>query len=418
MDRIQARLLIPGRGDPIPDGVVVLDGAQISYAGPAAAAPATPGADSRHAAAVMPGMWDCHGHFLGSRVFDLAKMPLEPLALRAVRSARDLRAALDAGITSVREVGGLGIDLARVVAEGLLDGPAIYAAGAILSTTGGHADLHSYPLGWMADYSVRDGAMRLADGADGCMRAVREQLRRNARVIKICASGGVLSELDHPIHQQFTAAELRAIVEVAGLAERAVAAHCHGKPGIIAALEAGVLTIEHGSYLDEECCDAMKETGAILVPTRTIIEDILANLAAVPDYAAAKLVAIADVHAQAVALALQRGVTIAMGTDIGLTGSDLPNSWGRNGSELSHLVALGMTPRQAIEAATATAPLTLGPQAPRSGRLEAGYDADVITLDADPLADITVLASPAHVTGVWTAGRQVKGARPAGHSDA
>ncbi len=107
-----------------------------------------------------------------------------------------------------------------------------------------------------------------------------------------------------------------------------------------------------------------------------------------------------------------------MGTDIGLTGSDLPNSWGRNGSELSHLVALGMTPLQAIEAATATAPLTLGPQAPRSGRLEAGYDADVITLDADPLADITVLASPAHVTGVWTAGRQVKGARPAGHSDA
>jgi imidazolonepropionase-like amidohydrolase len=413
MDRIQARLLIPGSGDPIPDGVVVLDGPLISYAGRSATAPATPGAHSHEAVAVMPGMWDCHGHFLGSRVFDLAKMPLEPLALRAARSARDLRAALDAGITSVREVGGLGIDLARVVAEGVLDGPAIYAAGAILSTTGGHADLHSYPLGWMADFAARDGVLRLADGADGCMRAVREQLRRNAKVIKICASGGVLSEVDHPVHQQFTNAELRAIVEVAGLAERAVAAHCHGKPGIIAALQAGVRTIEHGSYLDEECCDAMKETGAILVPTRTIIEDILANLTAVPDYAAAKLVAIADAHAGAVALALQRGVTIAMGTDIGLTGSDLPNSWGRNGAELPHLAALGMTPLQAIEAATATAPLTLGPQAPRSGRLEAGYDADVITLDADPLADITVLASPGHVTGVWTAGRQVKGAPPA-----
>jgi imidazolonepropionase-like amidohydrolase len=203
-------------------------------------------------------------------------------------------------------------------------------------------------------------------------------------------------------------------VEVAGLAERAVAAHCHGKPGIIAALEAGVRTIEHGTYLDDECCDAMRETGAILVPTRTIVEDILANLAAVPDYAAAKLVAIADVHAAAVRLAHERGVTIAMGTDIGLTGSDLPNSWGQNGNELPHLVALGLTPLEAIEAATATAPLTLGPQAPRSGRLEAGYDADVITLDADPLADIGVLASPAHVTGVWTAGRQVKGAPPAG----
>jgi imidazolonepropionase-like amidohydrolase len=414
MDRIQARLLIPGAGDPVTDGVVVLDGSRISYAGPAAEAPATPGADTHQAAAVMPGMWDCHGHFLGSRVFDLAKMPLEPLALRAVRSARDLRAALDAGITSVREVGGLGIDLARVVSEGVLDGPAIYAAGAILSTTGGHADLHSYPLAWMEDFALRDGVLRLADGPDGCVRAVREQLRRDAKVIKICASGGVLSEVDHPVHQQFTNEELRAIVEVAGLAERAVAAHCHGKPGIIAALEAGVRTIEHGTYLDAECCDAMKETGAILVPTRTIIEDILANLTAVPDYAAAKLVVIADVHAGAVALALEHGVTIAMGTDIGLTGSDLPNSWGKNGAELPHLVALGMTPLQAIEAATATAPLTLGPQAPRSGRLEAGYDADVITLDADPLADITVLASPRHVTGVWTAGRRVKGAPPAG----
>ena len=414
MERIHANLLIPGIGAPIHDGVVVLDGHRISYAGTAAAAPDTPGAAAHQAATVMPGMWDCHGHFLGSRSFDLGKMPLEPLTLRAVRSARDLRAALEAGITSVREVGGLGLDLARVIAEGVLDGPSIYAAGAILSTTGGHADLHSYPLPWMEDFSLREGVLRLADGADGCIRAVREQLRRNARVIKICASGGVLSEVDHPVHQQFTRAELAAIVEVAGLAERVVAAHCHGKPGIIAALEAGVRTIEHGTYLDEECCDAMRETGAILVPTRTIVEDILANLAAVPDYAAAKLVAIADVHAAAVTLAHERGVTIAMGTDIGLTGSDLPNSWGQNGNELPHLVALGMTPLEAIEAATATAPLTLGPQAPLSGRLEAGYDADVITLDADPLADIGVLASPGHVTGVWTAGRQVKGAPPAG----
>ncbi|MEP7026276.1 MAG: amidohydrolase family protein [Actinomycetota bacterium] len=408
MDRIQASRQIPGRGEAFADGVVVIDGTTIRYAGPAADAPATPGATVHEAAVVMPGMWDCHGHFLGSRVFDLGTLPLEPLALRAVRSARDLHAALDAGITSVREVGGLGLSLARVVAEGVLDGPAIYAAGAILSTTGGHADLHSYPLSWMEDFSRREGILRLADGADGCMRAVREQLRGNARVIKVCASGGVLSEVDHPVHQQFTAAELRAIVEVAGLAERAVAAHCHGKPGIMAALEAGVTTIEHGTYLDEECCAAMKETGAILVPTRTIIEDILANLAAVPGYAATKLTAIADVHASAVTLAHESGVTIAMGTDIGLTGSDLPNSWGKNGIELAHLVTLGMTPLQAIEAATATAPATLGPQAPRSGQLADGYDADVLVLDADPLADIAVLADPAHITGVWTAGRRVK----------
>jgi imidazolonepropionase-like amidohydrolase len=408
MERITAELLIPGSGEPVRAGVVVLDGARIGYAGPASGAPETPGAAEHRAVTVMPGLWDCHGHFLGQRTFDLGQLPLEPVPLRAARSARDLRAALEAGVTSVREVGGLGVHLARAVAEGVLDGPAIYAAGAILSTTGGHGDLHAYPLPLLDDFIRLSGELRLADGPDECARAVREQLRSNARLIKVCASGGVLSEIDHPVHQQFTAAELRMIVEIAGLAERVVAAHCHGKPGIIAALEAGVRTIEHGTYLDEECCAAMRETGAILVPTRTIIEDMLTHLDTVPAYAAAKLQAIAAVHAEATALAISSGVTVAMGTDIGLTGPDRPNMWGQNGAELPHLVALGMTPLQAIEAATATAPLTLGPQAPRSGRLEAGYDADVITLDADPLADIGVIADPGHVTGVWTGGRRVK----------
>jgi imidazolonepropionase-like amidohydrolase len=409
MYRIEADLLIPGHGSPVRNGVVVLDGSRISYAGPATGAPEQPGATVTRAAVVMPGMWECHGHLMGTRTFDLNRLLLEPEALRAARCTRDLRAALDAGITSIREVGGLGVHLARAVAEGIVTGPAIYAAGAILSTTGGHGDLHAFPLDWIEDYARQGGMMRLADGPDECAKAVREQLRRDARLIKVCASGGVLSEVDDPIHQQFTLAELRTIVEVAGLADRAVAAHCHGKPGIMAALRAGVRTIEHGTYLDDECCDAIRECGAILVPTRTIIEDMLANAAAVPGYAMTKLEVVADVHAQAVTRAYEHGVTIAMGTDIALTGSDLPNSWGQNGSEPGYLVKLGMTPLEAIEAATATGPLTLGPQAPRSGQLAPGYDADVITLDADPLADISVLADPGHITAVWAGGRQVKG---------
>jgi imidazolonepropionase-like amidohydrolase len=410
MLRIEARLLIPGDGQPVPDGVVVADGTTISYAGPAAGAPDTPSATVTTAATVMPGLWDCHGHFLGSRFFDLARLPQESIALRAARSARDLVNALNAGITSVREVGGLGVHLAKAVTEGILDGPAIYPAGAILSTTGGHGDLHCYPLSWVTEFGRQDGTLRLADGTAECMRAVREQLRAGARVIKVCASGGVLSEIDSPIHQQFTGAELRTIVEIAALADRVVAAHCHGKPGIMAAIEAGVQTIEHGSYLDEEACDAMLAHGTILVPTRSIIEDILTHLGEVPSYAAAKLTALADTHADAVRMAIERGVPIAMGTDIGLTGMDLPNSWGHNGSELVHMVTLGMTPLQSIAAATAIAPRTLGPQAPRSGQLAAGYDADILILDADPLTDISVLAEPARVTGVWTRGRQVKGA--------
>jgi imidazolonepropionase-like amidohydrolase len=108
-------------------------------------------------------------------------------------------------------------------------------------------------------------------------------------------------------------------------------------------------------------------------------------------------------------VAIEHGVTIAMGTDIAMTGPDRPNSWGGNGAEPAHLVRLGMTPLQAIDAATATAPLTLGPQAPKSGRLEPGYDADVITIAANPLADITVLSHPEHITSVWTKGHRVKG---------
>ena len=411
MERINAGLLIPGRGEPVRDAAVLIDGTRISYAGPAAGAPEAPGAVTRDAVTVMPGMWDCHGHFMGTRAMDLARLPQEPVALRAARSARDLANTLNAGFTSVREVGGLGVYLAQAVREGLLDGPSIYAAGAVLSTTGGHGDLHSYPLSWVEDFGHYDGTFRLADGTAECMRAVREQLRRGAAVIKVCASGGVLSEVDHPVHQQFTDAELRVIVEVAGLADRVVAAHCHGKPGIMAALRAGVATIEHGTYLDEEACDAMRETGTILVPTRTIIENILANLEKVPPYAAAKLTAIAGTHAGMTRMAIERGVTIAMGTDLGLTGLDLPGAWGTDGSELGYMVALGMTPGQAIEAATATAPRTLGPQAPRSGVLAEDYDADLIAVDGDPLADISLLADPDRITAVWAGGRQVKGER-------
>jgi imidazolonepropionase-like amidohydrolase len=410
MERIEADLLIPGKGEPIHDGVVVWDGPAIAYAGPAAGAPAAGQASSTRAVAVLPGLWDCHGHLIGMRTLDLGRLPLEPIALRAARCVGDLRAALDAGVTSVREPGGLGVHLARAVEEGTVEGPTVYGAGAVLSVTGGHGDLHSLPLPWMAEFAGWAGELRLCDGVDGCIQAAREQLRRNARLIKVCASGGVLSELDDPIHQQFTVAELRAVVEVAALAERAVAAHCHGKPGIMAALEAGARTIEHGTYLDEESCQAMRESGAILVPTRTVMQEIR-DSAAVPPFAQRKMAAIADRHAKAVALAHERGVTIAMGTDISISGAELANSWGRNGRELPLLAQAGLTPLEAIQAATANGPLTLGPQAPRSGQLAEGYDADLIILDGDPLADITILADPARVTGVWKAGRRVKGPR-------
>jgi imidazolonepropionase-like amidohydrolase len=415
--RIEAGQLIPGRGQPIKDAVVVLEDGIVAYAGPAAGAPtdtdaatdASVGAvaPTVRAHTVLPGLWDCHAHLMGLRSADFALLPQEPVALRAARCVPDLRAALDAGITSVREMGGLGIHLVRAIAEGTVVGPHVYAAGSALSATGGHGDLHCYPVPWVADFAHMGGELRLADGPAEFAKATREQLRRNAKVIKVFASGGVLSEVDHPIHQQLTDAELRAVVEVAGMAERVVAAHCHGKPGIMAALAAGVRTIEHGTYVDEEVAAAMRETGAVLVPTRTVMVELL-DSKLLPPYAAEKLAAVAGRHLEAIGLAHEHGVTIAAGTDIGMSGADLPSSWGRNGREPALLVEAGCTPLEAIEAATANGPLTLGPQAPRSGQLLAGYDADVLVLDADPLVDIGVLADPTHVTGVWKAGVRVK----------
>jgi imidazolonepropionase-like amidohydrolase len=408
MERIEADLLLPGDGAPVRDGVVVLDEETITYAGPAGDAPDTSGAATVRAAVVMPGMWDCHTHFLGSPVVDLNTLPQQPVPLRAVRTTADARAAVEAGVTSVREVGGLGIHLARAVNEGSVPGPRIHAAGAVLSATGGHADLHAYPVSWVADFGHRCGELRVCDGPADCARAAREQLRLNAKLIKVCASGGVLTEVDDPHHQLFTAEELHAIVETAALSQRAVAAHCHGKAGIMAALEAGCLTIEHGTYLDAECCAAMKEMGAILVPTRLIVE-ALRHQDEIPAYAREKIRTVAEKHHESVALAHEYGITVAMGTDIALpasTGHEC--SWGRHGQELVHLVQAGMSPLEAIRCATAHGPLTLGPQAPRSGKLEAGHDGDVIILDADPLADIAVLADPGHVTGVWSRGRRVK----------
>jgi imidazolonepropionase-like amidohydrolase len=252
--------------------------------------------------------------------------------------------------------------------------------------------------------------MRLCDGITECVRAVREQLRLNARVIKICASGGVLSEVDDPIHQQFSIDELRAIVDTAGMADRVVMAHCHGKPGIMAALEAGVRSIEHGTYLDDEACAAMRELGAILVPTRYIVVRLLK--AGVASGMSAenfrKLAAIADIHGEAISRAHAAGVTIAAGTDIFQSGADLPVAWGQNGAELALLVDAGLSPAEAIAAATANAPATLGPQAPRAGVLADEWDADVITLAGNPLDDIALLAEPANVTGVWKHGVRVK----------
>ena len=410
MGRIEADLLIPGRGDPIRNGCVVFDGPSITFAGPIESAPKAPaGSKVDRVPVVMPGMWDCHAHLMGLRsptVEELGKTSLPVLAARAVA---DARTALLAGFTSLRDLVGLGVHLTRTIEEGTIPGPHIYGGGAMLTPTAGHGDLHMFPTSYVRALGDAGYYLRLCDGVAECLRGVRNQLRLGARVIKLCASGGVMSEVDHPIHQQFSDDELRAIVGEASRAERIVAAHCHGKPGIMAALRAGCGTIEHGSYLDEEAVDLLLQKDATLVPTRYIL-DRLASLGRklnIPDYAYRKVLGLVDHHKRSLQLAIRKGVRIALGSDIWTSGEGTIAPWGENARELIHLVEAGMDPLRAIEAATANAPATLGPQAPRSGQLKETYDADILAVRKDPRADIASLASRENIVAIWKSGQSV-----------
>ncbi|HUG08355.1 MAG TPA: amidohydrolase family protein [Acidimicrobiia bacterium] len=405
--RIEATRLIPGRGAVVDNGVVVMEESLIAFAGSASDAPDTPDAEVVTTDTVMPGMWECHGHFLGIYSANVEEAFTMRPQLASMRVTADASRALQAGFTSVREMGGLGVFLGRSIEEGVVTGPNVYGAGGALSMTAGHGDFHSLDLDLARRLEERlIGEDNIVDGPDQCRAGVRRMLRLGAKVIKVHASGGVMSELDDPHLPQFSPDELESIVDEAARMERIVGAHCHGKRGIMAALAAGIKTIEHGTYLDEEAADAMVESGAILVPTRWILEYLLeeGERAGMPEYAKKKLYATAEYHAEAIALAVEKGVKIALGTDIWSTGL-----WGRNAEELVHLVDCGMTPLRTIEAATANAPATLGPQAPNAGRLEEGMDADVICVSGDPSSDVSVLASPENITHVFKGGVRYKG---------
>ncbi len=401
MQHLIADVLIPGRGEPIEHATVVVDAGAIRYAGPSAGAPKVGADDSvTEVNTVMPGLWDCHSHFVGMPIPNLGLLGSSDPVTCAVRSVADIGAMLDAGITSAREVGGMGLSIAPTIEDGSVSGPWTYAAGRILSTTGGHGDIHELPVDVVHDIGCRFGFSILCDGVPEVLKAVRTNLRKNAKLIKVCASGGVMSEVDHPQHQQFSDEELAAIVQEAARAERIVAAHCHGKAGIMAALRTGCHTIEHGSFLDEEAADRMVEQDAMFVPTRFVVESLLGQLEMLQPYAQVKGQMVAAAHTEAMLIAIDKGVRIATGCDIFVSGQ----MYGENSREIEHLIEAGMTDLQAIEAATANGPETLGPQAPKSGQLVAGYDADVIALDANPLDDRSVWGHADRITHVWQRG--------------
>jgi imidazolonepropionase-like amidohydrolase len=414
---VRADVLIPGRGEPVPNGGIIISISEgnIIWVGPYDDLPSKYNEVSftKHSGAIMPGLWDVHTHFGGANVVgglqDSVKpfMPGIQFQVGAV-TVDDLRATLMAGFTSVRELGGMAGYLQPVIDNGAIVGPTVYSALCVLSVTGGHGDAHDCPLGLVRGDNDGSNGIALCDGVDECIKMTRSVIRNGAKVIKVCSTGGVLSINDQPEDTQFSPAELEAIVQEAARSGRVVASHAIGKPGIINALNAGVRSIEHGMYLDKEVADLMKEKGAILVPTRHIVECLAAGSEDLPPIILKKLHRIAQLSRDSFKLAVAEGVRIALGTDTLSSDRKNPLAHGRNAKELHWMKVAGMTSLQAIEAATATPPETLGRQGPKAGQLKEGFDADVIVVSKNPLDDVDVLTDPSNITHVWKGGKLFK----------
>ena len=410
---IHTKLLIPGRGQPSKDMTVIIKDSQIhsitSTSDFHASSNTLSAIPSTSVPVLMPGLWDCHLHYAGNTQLSIEAMALVPQALAGARAATDVARTLNAGFTSVREVGGYGADLVQAIREGQIVGPAIYPSVAMISMTAGHGDAHAWNEGWVRDGMEHGAPLRVVDGVAECRKAVRQCLRKGAKVIKIAGTGGVLSSVDDPHRAEFAMDEIEAMVEEAARAGRIVAAHCHGKEGILQCLKAGVKTIEHGTYLDEEICEIMNEKDVMLVATRTIVVNGVNHPELMNPESYQKILETAKYHGRAYALAVKKGVRIALGTDLGVSVPNNDLSHGKDGQELKYAVEAGMTPLEAIEAATANGPLTLGAKmAPKSGQIKEGYDADLIALSENPLENIEIISKTENVTHVWKSGKLFK----------
>jgi len=339
-------------------------------------------------ATLLPGMIDAHTHLTYEPSFGYQELGVS-IPKEALIGARNARVTLEAGFTTVRNLGARGytdVALRDAINEGLVPGPRIIASGPALSITGGHCDQNLLPYEW---HATSDGA---ADGVEGVQHKVREIIKYGADVIKVCATGGVLSKGDDPRASQYTLEEMKAIVADAHRLGRKVAAHAHGAQGIAWAAEAGVDSIEHGSYIDDNAIKIMKEHGTYLVPTQYLGDWMKENAARIglPAMYADKMKTVTAAMRQNITKAIQAGVKIALGTDAAV----YPH--GLNAHEFEVYTKLGLTPLQSIQTGTINAADLLG-WSDRIGTLEPGKFADIVAVEGDPLKDITLLQHPAMV---------------------
>ncbi len=399
--------LIDGTGrDPIEDAALVIENGRIRAAGPRAQVQVPQGAQVIEAPGMtlLPGLIDCHVHLAIRAGMGLADRVLTPPSLSLLYAVPNSKATLEAGITTVRDAGGTPAGVKMAVERGLFPGPRMLVAVTILSQTGGHADGY-LPCGMdLRLGNFPDVPQSVADGIDGMRKKTREVLRAGADWIKLCTSGGVLSTADDPSSPQFTVEEIEAAVYEAAMHHKRCMAHAQATQGIKNALKAGVVSIEHGIWLDDEAIEMMKRQGAYLVPTLVAPRDVIAfadaNPGALPEVAVQKARAVVDDHSASIRKAIQAGVKIAMGTDSGV------GPHGRNARELGLMVEHGMTPMQSILASTRHAAELLHLDKD-VGTLEPGKLADVLLVDGDPLEQITVVEDQGKVALVMKAGQVV-----------
>src|SRR5436309_798310 len=378
---------------------IVIEGDKISQLSPSAEVRAAVGDTTIDLpdATLLPGLIDMHTHL----TFELSSLSYEGLkistAREALHGARNARRTLEAGFTTVRNLGAkdyADIALRDAINDGDVIGPRIVASGPAMGITGGHCDENLLPPA----FHFQGGGV--ADGVEAVQHKVREVIKYGADLIKVCATGGVLSRGDDPNASQYTLEEMKAIVADAHRLGRKVAAHAHGAQGVIWASEAGVDSVEHGHLMNDAAIATLKKNGTYLVPTLYLVDwqrehAAQANL---PEYAKRKMEMVSAVGRQNAKKAFEAGVKIGLGTDAAV----YPH--GLNAHELEVYVKLGMTPLQAIQTATINDADLLG-WSDKIGTLEPGKWADIIAVDGDPTKDVTTLQ---HVKVVKKGGDVVK----------
>lgn len=354
---------------------------------------------------ILPGLIDTHVHLMFQDI-NMVKRLTTPFSYNFYQAISNFENTVMAGITSVRDAGGTDLGTKKAVEDGLILGPRLQISIAILSITGGHGD------GWLpsgGDFGLLGSypgmPHAICDGVDEVRKTVREILRAGADIIKVCSTGGVLSPTDHPEFTQFTPEELAVMVQEAAYRRGLkVMAHAQGAEGIKNAVRAGIHSIEHGIFLDDEAIELMLEKGTYLVPTLLAplaVVEIAESAGTMPEWGVKKARETIEIHSDSISRAYKAGVRIAMGTDAGV----MPH--GTNLRELALMCNIGMSPMESIVATTKVAAACLGWE-DRVGTVEAGKLADVIVAKTNPLVDVKSLENGDNIALVMKDGQVVK----------